>query len=110
MSAAECPYCGADNDICHDDGYGYDESQTYEQECHSCSKVFAFTICFSINYDTFQAPCMNGEDHLFEPTHTAPKWHTKMRCKYCDETRDLTEQEKIEHNIPPIPGYYLSNA
>ena len=33
MKDVECPYCYADQEINHDDGYGFDEDQLYEQEC-----------------------------------------------------------------------------
>jgi len=31
MSDVECPYCGADVEINHDDGYGYTEDCLHEQ-------------------------------------------------------------------------------
>lgn len=106
MSEAECPYCGHYQEISHDDGYGYDENYTYEQECHSCEKVFSFTVEFSISYNTGKAPCMNGEPHSYKPTATAPKWWTKMRCEWCDEEREPTQEEKEKHDIPPLPEHY----
>jgi hypothetical protein len=33
MSDVKCPYCGTEQEINHDDGYGYDEGKYYEQEC-----------------------------------------------------------------------------
>lgn len=103
MSKAECPYCGEDQEINHDDGYGYEEGETYEQDCHSCGNTFAYTTSISFSYDTTKAPCMNGEDHKWRPTATAPKWHTKMACEYCDERREMADAEKVEHNIPQRP-------
>lgn len=47
----ECPYCGADLDINHDDGYGYDEGEKYKQKCYACGKVFAFTTTIWLLYD-----------------------------------------------------------
>ena len=31
--AVECPYCGADVEINHDDGYGLEEDLIFKQEC-----------------------------------------------------------------------------
>jgi glutaredoxin len=33
MSDVQCPYCNADIDIDHDDGYGYEEDKTFMQTC-----------------------------------------------------------------------------
>lgn len=65
MSTAECPYCLADVEICHDDGYGYDESRMHHQDCPKCEKTFAFRTMISFDYDTEQAPCLNGGEHTF---------------------------------------------
>ncbi len=109
MTDVECPYCGLEQEINHDDGYGYDESLIFEQECFHCQMTFAFTTSISFNYSASKAPCMNGGNHNFKPTMTAPKWWTKMRCEFCYEMRELSEGERIEHNVPPIPEEYKSN-
>jgi hypothetical protein len=31
-----CPYCDADIEINHDDGYGYEEDRKHEQQCNNC--------------------------------------------------------------------------
>jgi transposase-like protein len=36
MSDINCPYCGAGNDINHDDGFGYAEDIRHEMQCASC--------------------------------------------------------------------------
>ena len=36
----ECPYCGAELEINHDDGYGYEEDGIYEQECRESEKAY----------------------------------------------------------------------
>jgi hypothetical protein len=61
MSDVTCSYCGHEQNINHDDGYGYDESQTYEQECHECDKIFAFTTYIHFSYDVYAAPCLNND-------------------------------------------------
>ena len=39
MSDMNCPYCNAEQDVNHDDGEGYDESQKHEHECSECGKI-----------------------------------------------------------------------
>ena len=63
MSDVTCPYCGEGRDICHDDGYGYDEDKVFEQTCGSCEKNFAFTTRMSFDYDAREADCLNGSAH-----------------------------------------------
>lgn len=56
MYDPECPYCGAKQEINHDDGYGCNEDESYEQECHECRKIYAFTVDYLIVYETRAAP------------------------------------------------------
>jgi len=44
----KCPYCGEGQDINPDDGYGYDGSETYQQECLHCEKTFTFTTSIAL--------------------------------------------------------------
>ena len=78
MSDVNCPYCGAEQEINHDDGYGYDESIEYKQYCVSCDKGFKFETSFSISYEVF----CDG-DHDMEQSPVAK--HSKMwSCSRCD--------------------------
>ena len=90
----ECPYCEAGQDICHDDGYGYEEGETHQQECDNCGKTFVYETSISFYYSAEKADCLNEGEHNWEITHTVPKEYTKMKCIMCDERRDLTEVEK----------------
>jgi len=45
-----CPYCGSGVEINHDDGYGYEEDKTFEQECGSCGKTFVYTTTIVFYY------------------------------------------------------------
>lgn len=67
MSDVECPYCGDEQEINHDDGYGYEEDKTHEQECGSCEKTFAYTTCISFDYTASKADCLNGSPHQLIP-------------------------------------------
>lgn len=87
MYDAECPYCGKEVEINHDDGYGYEENKTYEQECCHCGKTFAYTTAVSFYHELYEAPCMNGGEHKWKQMHGAPTGYFEnlQRCEYCDE-------------------------
>lgn len=93
MSDIECPYCGHEQEVCHDDGENYDESVTHQMECCNCEKEFVFTTCISFDYSPSQADCLNGSGHGWTPTCTIPRQYTKMRCSMCDEERECTADE-----------------
>ena len=77
----QCPYCEKWQDICHDDGYGYEEDQTHEQECSDCCMTFAFTTSISFYYEANKAPCLNDGEHEWKKMHVAPPWW--LDAKYC---------------------------
>ena len=90
---AECPYCGAEEEICHDDGYGYSESEKHNQECGHCGKTFVYNTSIVFYYDTEKAECLNGGEHQFKATATCPREYTQMMCTMCGETRQPTKDE-----------------
>lgn len=100
-----CPYCNHPQDICHDDGYGYQEDETYQQECGKCGKTFTFTTSIHFSYDVAKADCLNGSPHDYKPTTTQPKFLTKMRCSTCDDERSPTDEERKLHSIPTYEDY-----
>lgn len=85
----QCPYCDSDVEINHDDGYGYDEGETYQQECGSCEKIFVYTTCISISHELEKADCLNGAEHKFKKTNTYPERYSQLRCVDCGELRPL---------------------
>ena len=89
MSDCECPYCGNDLEICHDDGAGYAEDETHQQECPHCEKTFVFTTAIHFTYHARQADCLNGADHAYERTKTWPPEAARLRCKHCDDEKPL---------------------
>ena len=93
MSDVNCPYCEEPQEICHDDGYGYEEGQTHQQECADCNKTFTFTTSISFYYEAEKAACLNGGEHDYKPMTTYPKEFTKMACSMCDDRREPTESE-----------------
>lgn len=93
----ECPYCGAGQEICHDDGYGYEEDRIHEQDCGKCGKTFAFNTSISFYYEAWKADCLNGGKHNFQEVRTYPKYYKHwVRCEDCgfEERSDPMTQEE----------------
>jgi hypothetical protein len=90
MNDVNCPYCGKEQEINHDDGYGYVEDRVFEQECWSCGKVFTYTTSISFYYETNKAPCKNGGKHKWKKIVGFPVEHfeNKYRCEYCDDEKE----------------------
>ena len=96
MSDVECPYCGAEQEICHDDGFGYEEDRLHEMECCECEKTFVFTTSILFMYEPSKADCLNDGEHQFKPTGTVPRKYTRMRCSECGLERPCTDSEMSE--------------
>lgn len=88
-----CPYCDAEQDICHDDGFGYSEGVKHQMQCDFCKKYFVFETSISFDYDPSPADCLNGGEHDWKPSATYPVEFTTMECTMCDETRKPTDYE-----------------
>jgi len=88
MSDVTCPYCGAAQEINHDDGYGYEEDIDHEQDCTECSKTFKFTTSISFNYE---AICQDG-DHDMQPF--GEKWTDMYACKNCNYCEKRIAKDK----------------
>ena len=91
-----CPYCGTEIEISHDDGFGYEEDELHQYQCHECEKYFVFTTCISISHDLIKADCLNDEDHDYQETRTYPRIFTKLRCKTCGDEKPITSERKEE--------------
>ena len=100
MSDIECPYCDHEQEVNHEDGYGYEEDQTYQQQCSNCDRIFVYTTSIIFSHNAAKADCLNGGEHDWQPTRTWPKYLTKMQCTMCDEKRDPTEEERKQNQIP----------
>jgi len=92
----ECPYCGTEQDVCHDDGFGYAEDVKHQMTCNNCDKHFVFTTSKYFRYYPSSADCLNGEKHIWKPTITFPKEYTRMLCTLCGEDRKPTDEEMTE--------------
>ena len=85
MKDAECPYCGAEIEINHDDGYGYAEDEKHQQECGRCGKTFVYTTSISFYYEVEKADCLNGGKHDYQKTSTYPPECATLRCTTCGD-------------------------
>ncbi len=89
MKDVECPYCGLEQDVDHEDCSLYREDQLFTHECEACEKTFVYSISVHISFESAKAPCLNGEDHNWERTRTFPEEFAVMRCNYCGEEKPL---------------------
>ena len=79
----ECPYCEKELDICHDDGFGYEEGVNHQIECPHCEKHFIFQTSISFYYEPYKADCLNDGNHKWSITNTHPKCFARMECGEC---------------------------
>lgn len=105
MSDLNCPYCNAELSVCHDDGFGYEEGVNHQMECGYCEKSFVFQTSISFYYEPAKADCLNDGKHDWKKNHTQPSYFTKMECSMCGDTRELTQEERVEFNIPTYEEY-----
>lgn len=89
----KCPYCNADQEVCHDDGAGYEEDVLHEHTCSECDKSFVFTTATVHYYHPYKADCLNGSPHDLHLTNTFPREHSRMKCRTCDYERTATDEE-----------------
>jgi hypothetical protein len=99
MSDLGCPYCETGLDICHDDGFGYEEGMAHEMECRECGKNFTFHTNISFSYWPEKADCLNGSPHpfrdwkkLWEHKGKRTEWRQCKTCHYNE--RRVVEAEK----------------
>ena len=85
----ECPYCGSDNEICHDDGYGYEEDEPHQTVCSECDKNFVFYTEISFSYEAYKADCLNGSEHKYKETNTFPRCFRRLKCQDCGEEKEI---------------------
>ena len=102
----ECPYCEKELDICHDDGFGYQEGVKHKMECPHCQKKFVFETSISFYYEPEKADCLNTGKHDYKLTKTHPKEFSRMRCSICDDERDLTADEMLQFNIGSKESFF----
>lgn len=101
MRDLECPYCGEDIEVCHDDGFGYEEDQRHKYACSFCGRNFVFRTSISFFYEASKADCLNGSPHTMEMAKAYPPRWSEMRCRDCDFKRKPTNKEFTEAGITP---------
>lgn len=89
MKDVECPYCGEAVEINHDDGYGYEEGVSHQQDCPKCDKTFIYTTTITIHHEARKADCLNGAEHQYEQTKCFPPEFARLRCKICDDEKPI---------------------
>ena len=104
----ECPYCGEEFDINHDDGFGYAEGVKHHQECPHCEKSFVFETSISFYYEPEKADCMNGDAHDYRLSSTYPRELSQMQCSTCGDIRQLSDDERSKFNIGTKESYFES--
>ena len=94
----ECPYCEAQIKLDHDDGYGFEEDEIYQQECPECGKTFIYTVYISYNYTLEKAACLNeGGVHDYQETKTYPRVCARMQCTMCGDEQPLPKEKYEEY-------------
>lgn len=93
MADLECPYCGHEQDVCHDDGFGYAEDRRHEVMCKGCRKSYVFTTAISFDYYPAAAECLNTGAHEWKMSSTYPRRYSKWECRHCDATKQPTPDE-----------------
>lgn len=89
MKDLECPYCGHEQDVCHDDGFGYEEDIAHEVECRGCEKLFQFYTNISFSYEVNAADCLNNGAHTYKKTRTYPPQFSCLRCEVCGDEKPI---------------------
>lgn len=101
----ECPYCEKWNEIDHDDGYGYQEDEVFQQECRHCEKTFGYNTATIYHYTAIKMPCANGGKHELVDVVRYPKEFGvgKKRCVNCDEEimvdKEASKKAIQEYNL-----------
>lgn len=96
MSDLNCPYCNCGQEVCHDDGFGYEEDTLHEMECSDCGKLFTFFTSIIFNYESKKADCLNGKEHVLKPSVTYPAEYTVLNCETCEYSQVPTPEELAE--------------
>lgn len=89
MDELVCPYCGK---YCRPSEDCYEQDTDYEHECEHCGKYFSYFLQYYPYYTEKQAPCLNGEDHKYEPVLGFPEeyFKGKVRCLWCGDETTIT--------------------
>lgn len=104
----QCPYCEKGQEVCHDDGFGYEQDVKHAMECGHCGKSFVFLTAISFHYEPEKADCLNDDQHHYKISNTFPNEFSSMECTMCGDRRELTDDERKEYNIGTKDSYFQS--
>ena len=119
MNDLQCPYCTAEQEVCHDDGRGYDDAVTHQQECSKCGKIYGFTTSISFWYEPCELPCANeGGEHDLVDINGIPAGYFVgvKRCTHCDKRVVVDEDAnkaaiaKLAADLTPIISRELQKS
>jgi hypothetical protein len=83
-----CPYCQHNFEYRPD---GEEQGERYEEECPSCSKIFAYEIEIEIVTTTYKADCLNGGEHEWTTIPCYPDFMTQRYCP-CGKSEFVHEE------------------
>lgn len=94
MKDINCPYCGFEQEIDHDNKY--EQDQQHQTECMECGKTFVFETEISFSYTASKADCLNGAEHQWKETNAIPRCFRRLQCPDCGEEKEIegTEVER----------------
>ena len=85
-----CPYCGEEFLEAFD---GQNQIETYDSECEFCGKNFAFKIEIEIRTTSYQASCLNGDDHEWKILPCFPEFMKQRVCQ-CGESEFIYKAQE----------------
>lgn len=105
----ECPYCGHEYEINHDDGAFYREDVLEEDQCPECDKFFMVSTSVSYSHEGHKADCLNGSDHNWREWYTywvgekdehMGEFYEERRCEDCEEKQHEWHKPRLGTNSP----------
>jgi sarcosine oxidase delta subunit len=105
MDEVECPYCGEDFEINHDDGQHYEDGKSASDYCPNCDKQVMISTSVSYYHEIEKADCLNEiSDHDWSSWYFLwfnddfTKKIERRYCNVCDEeereTHDLEDSDE----------------
>lgn len=97
MDTVECPYCGEDVEINHDDGAHYDDNRSTPMQCPLCDKYFMVSVWISYSFEGQKADCLNDGEHSWERIRGIPKeyFENRRQCSMCGEETVIKDAAKL---------------
>ena len=86
MNDLTCPYCGHEEEVCHDDGMVFEERN--EVDCESCKKTYLFVASIIYSYESIAADCLNTGNHDYKQSRWYPN---KVECSICGDVKNKAD-------------------